>query len=587
MADKVGSAYLTVEPKLSKDFSSKVAAGGESAGASYGGKFSAAAQGAMGVGIVALGNLLSQVAEAAAKALEQFIADTIQNGAAFEASMSQVAATMGVSVGEIQDLTDYAKEMGSTTAFSATQAAEALNYMALAGYTSEQSMSMLPNVLNLAAAGSIDLARASDMVTDAQSALGLSFEQTNAMVDQMAKAASKSNTSVEQLGDAFLTVGATARSMAGGTQEMATILGVLADNGIKGSEGGTHLRNILLSLQAAAVDGVATFGDYSVAIYDADGNMRNTIDIIADLQAGLGDMDQASRDAILSGVFNKTDLSSINALLGTSTGRFQELSEAIGDSAGAAQQMANTQLDNLSGDMTMFQSALEGVQIAIFEGVSPVLREFVQLGTEGLGALKDLIVNSPLPDILGKIGAAFASVGERIGSAFMPVFEKMSAAVGKAMPYIEAAVTTAMNAIGFIVENVWTLVSDQIVGAAENIAAVIDFVWPYIEQVVTDASNAINAVIQAVWPVVSNIITNASNAVRNVINAVWPAVKNIVTNAMNGIRSVVQAVWPVVQNIVTGAVNAIKGAINGISSVVGGVRSTFRRKCYRLYRRWR
>ena len=133
-------------------------------------------------------------------------------------------------------LRSFAMEMGATTAFSATEASNALNYMALAGYDAETSMAMLPNVLNLAAAGGIDLASASDMVTDAQSALGLTLDETSVMVDQMAMAASKSNTSVAQLGEAFLTVGGTAKNLAGGTTELSTMLGVLADNGIKGSE---------------------------------------------------------------------------------------------------------------------------------------------------------------------------------------------------------------------------------------------------------------------------------------------------------------------------------------------------------------
>ena len=157
--------------------------------------------------------------------------------------------------------------MGSTTAFSATQAADALNYMALAGYDTETSIEMLPTVLDLAASGSMDLARASDMVTDTQSALGLSLEETSDLVDQMAKTASKSNTSVEQLGDAMLTIGATARNVAGGTTELSTVLGVLADNGIKGSEAGTHLRNILLKMNPDTDKAVAAWENLGISAY--------------------------------------------------------------------------------------------------------------------------------------------------------------------------------------------------------------------------------------------------------------------------------------------------------------------------------
>ena len=139
----------------------------------------------------------------------------IEAGMQFDSSMSQVAATMGTTVDQIGELRDFAQEMGATTAFSATQAADALNYMALAGYDAGTSMSMLPNVLNLAAAGGMELASASDMITDSQSALGLTLSETSQLVDKMAKASSKSNTSVAQLGEAILTVGGTAKMMAG------------------------------------------------------------------------------------------------------------------------------------------------------------------------------------------------------------------------------------------------------------------------------------------------------------------------------------------------------------------------------------
>ena len=154
MADgSIGNAYVTVKPKVDNNFGKAIEEKGAPAGSGFGSKFSGAAQKALSAGAVALGNILANVVSTAANAIKDFVADSIQTGMSFEKSMSQVAATMGVSVGEIQDLSTYAKEMGATTAFSATQAAEALNYMALAGYNSEQAMTMLPNVLNLAAAG--------------------------------------------------------------------------------------------------------------------------------------------------------------------------------------------------------------------------------------------------------------------------------------------------------------------------------------------------------------------------------------------------------------------------------------------------
>lgn len=336
----------------------------------------------------------------ATTAVVAFGKKSVEVGAQFDKSMSQVAATMGMSVDDIKNnvdgagdtfnkLRDFAQEMGSTTAFSASQAADALNYMALAGYDAEKSMRMLPNVLNLAAAGNMDLARASDMVTDAASALGLSEKETTALVDKLAKGSSKANASVEELGEAMLRVGGTAKGMKGGTTELSAALGILADNGTKGAEGGTALRNVLLGIQGSKFE--KTFGALGISAYDAEGNLRSLKDVFQDMNVAMeGWTDEKKNEAITS-TFNKADLKNVNALLATTTDRWDELSAAIDDSKGSAAEMAETQLDNLAGDITLFKSALEGAQIAISDGLSPSLREFVQFGSEGLSNITKAI----------------------------------------------------------------------------------------------------------------------------------------------------------------------------------------------------
>ena len=347
---------------------------------------------------------------AATTAVVSFGKASVEVGQAFDTAMSQVAATMGLTVDQISDLRQAALDAGSTTAFTATQAAEALNYMALAGYDAETSMAQLPNVLNLAAAGSIELAYASDMITDSQSALGLTLDQTNVLVDQMAKTASKSNTSVQQLGEAILTVGGTAKYMKGGTEEINTVLGILADNGIKGSEAGTHLRNMLLSLSAPTADAAKTLEQLGVEIFDAEGNMRGFAEIFPELNAAMAELtDQQKLDAFAS-LFNTRDIAAATALLNTSTERWEELGAAIEDSAGAAAQMAATQLDNLEGDVTLFKSALEGAQIRISDYLNPALREFVQYGTGALGELTAAFEEGGLSGALGSLGGILSDV---------------------------------------------------------------------------------------------------------------------------------------------------------------------------------
>lgn len=368
--------------------------------------------GKLNQGVNAVLKVGAAAAGAAVAGMTAFAKASVQTGMEFDSAMSQVAATMGTTVDQIGDLRAFAQEMGASTAFSATQAAEALNYMALAGYDADTSMATLPTVLNLAAAGSMDLATASDMVTDAQSALGLTMSQTTDMVDQMAAAASKSNTSVSQLGEAFLTIGATARKMKGGTVELSTILGVLADNGIKGAEGGTHLRNMMLSLQNPTKEATKSLKELGVSVYDSNGDMRSMVDIFGDLQSGLAKIDDASvKDSLIFSIFNRTDFASVNALLGTSTDRFDELTNAILNSKGAAEAMADTQLDNLNGDITLMKSALEGAKIALSDGLTPAIRDVVQSVTAFLSKKS---TQQFLQDVGSKIGELAKTITNKL-----------------------------------------------------------------------------------------------------------------------------------------------------------------------------
>lgn len=422
---------------------------------------------------------------AATGAAVAFAKSSVYVGMSFDSAMSQVAATMGTTTDQISELRDFAQEMGATTAFSATEAAEALNYMALAGYDADTSMQMLPNVLNLAAAGGIELAQASDMVTDAQSALGLSLDETTVMVDQMAKASSKSNTSVQQLGDAILTIGATARGVKGGTQELSTVLGVLADNGIKGAEGGTHLRNAILSLQTPTEDGAAALAQLGMSyadMYDEAGNLRSLPEIFQQMSGAMEGMTQQSKDAIISGIFNKTDLASINALLGTSTDRWNELSAAIGDSAGAAGEMAETQLDNLEGDTIKFKSALEGVQILLSDQLTPNLREFVQFGTKSLSTLSEAFEEGGLSGAMDALGGIL-SEGLALVIDKIPVFVdagvKLLTALGKG---IISNIPKLLDAAGQIVTNLIQGIQDSWSETSGAMDEMLDTLVDYISE---------------------------------------------------------------------------------------------------------
>lgn len=344
-----------------------------------------------------VGSTVTGVFGEMATAATKFFTDSMQEGMSFDAAMGQTSATLlknredfdagTVSIeGFTGSLRELAKLMGSTTKFTATQAGQALNYMALAGYNAQTSAEMLPKVLDLAAAGAMDLATASDMVTDSQTALGIEMQDMTVFIDQMAKTASSSNTSVQQLGDALLSIGATGRKVKGGFTELNTVLGVLANNGIKASEGGNMLRRVLMGLQGNA-DKIAELG---VEVYDTSGKMRELPSIFMELDAALGKLSDKERDEKISDIFSQFSLAGANALLGTTAEQWENLTNKILDSKDAAKAMADIQLDTLPGQITILQSALSGLKIELFEKVAPLTKNFVKSISDGLSEFTQL-----------------------------------------------------------------------------------------------------------------------------------------------------------------------------------------------------
>lgn len=577
----------------------------------------------------------------AGKALVGFAADSVQVGQTFDAAMSQVAATMGITTDQIGELRDFAQEMGATTQFSATQAAEALNYMALAGYDAETSMEMMPNVLNLAAAGAMDLARASDMVTDASSALGLDLEQTTDMVDQMAKAASKSNTSVAQLGDAILTVGGTAKQLTGGTVELSTALGILADSGIKGAEGGTHLRNILLALNPQTDKAANAMEALGFSAYDAEGNLRPLNEVFAQLQASLDGMTVEERQNYLSDIFNKTDLAAVDAMLsaaafdidqidaavqgmnidwsnaqhifddwGESTEagiqtvtslvqewvlagteqettlnylrdiiglteedaesliqtvsdsmteqgtRWTELTGYIDDAAGSAQAMAETQMDNLKGDITEMKSAFEGVQIAISDALTPTLREFVGFGTT---ALQDL--GTAFKE--GGLSGAVDAFGQILNDGITLIVGKAPELVSAGMKLIESLAMGLIDNLDVILDAALDVLLVLVDGLIENIPKLIDAALKIVTKLSDFIIDHVDLITEKGVELIAALVAGLIKAIPDIIRAV---------------PKLVQAIWKTFQNTnwLSLGVDIIRGIARGISSAAGEIMSAAR-----------
>ncbi len=369
---------------------------------------------------VAAGNLISDLTKTAATKLAGLAKSSVSVGMNFDASMSQVAATMGKSVDEIDNLTKVAKEMGSTTKFTATQAADALNYLALAGYDADKAAEVLPSVLNLAAAGGMDLAYASNLATKAMASLGIEATKSNLdeFGNKLAVGASKAGATVSELGEAILTVGGTAANLKGGTTELVTALGKLADVGAVGAEGGTHLRNIILSLQSPTDDATKLMQKLGLQVYDAQGNMRGLNEILGDLNGALDGMTQGDKDSIINALFNKTDLAAVNGLLAAQGEQWDTLAAQIDSADGAMGQMAETQQDNLLGVMTSLGSAFEGLKLAVYNEMEPSLTD---LGNYGIECVRTL--TTALSE--GGPEAMLAAAGEIISDLASGIAEQL------------------------------------------------------------------------------------------------------------------------------------------------------------------
>ena len=525
-------------------------------------------------GLKTAGALGAKALTVATTAAVGFGAASVKAGAQFDSSMSQVAATMGYTADELangtseaaknmEKLRDFAQEMGSKTAFSAYEAADALNYMALAGYDAETSMKMLPNVLNLAAAGGIELASASDMVTDAQSALGLSLEETSQLVDKMAKASSKSNTSVAQLGDAILTVGGTAKNLSGGTTELSTALGILADNGIKGSEGGTALRNIILSLSTPTDKAAKKMKELGLEVYDAEGNMRPLNDIFNDLNGTLSGMNQGDQLEVLNTLFNKVDLKSANALLATSNERWAELTTAIDNAQGAAENMAETQLDNLEGDITLFKSALEGTKIAISDKLTPSLRDFVKLGSNGLSKITEGLKN-------GGLDGAMKAIGEVLTDILQTIIKKLPQMVKAGLELIKALVKGIMDNLDLIIDSAFEIIftlADAILDNIDKIIlAIVDIVLKIAEKL-TDPQTIVKLV-EATIKLALGIAQGLIKAIPKIVEALPQIIKGLVTGLIEGLPLLIDGAVQLIAMLVVHLPDIIIGLIQAIPEII-------------------
>lgn len=564
---------------------------------------------------VAAGNLISDLTKTATTKLAGLAKSSVSVGMNFDASMSQVAATMGTTVDQIDNLTKVAKEMGSTTKFTATQAADALNYLALAGYDADKAAEVLPSVLNLAAAGGMDLAYASDLVTDAMASLNIEANKQNVddFGNKLAMAASKANANVSQLGEAILTVGGTAANLKGGTTELTTALGLLANVGIKSAEGGTHLRNIILSLQSPTDDAAKLMQKLGLQVYDAQGNMRGLNEILGDLNGALDGMTQGQKDSIINQLFNKTDLAAVNGLLAAQGEQWDTLAAQIDSADGAMGQMAETQIDNLQGAMTIMSSAFEGMQLAVYDELEPALTEAVKWGTDCISTLTSSLTEGGPEAMLAAAGEIISDLADSIAEQLpglmttgVEIITQLAQNLTDTMP---AMLDTGAEVLAALAQGIINATPALLTSATEIIAELMLYLGDHADEIMDAGMQLLESLIIGITDNLPQLITAAAGLIASfaaalishlpkilecaaalmttLVDGIFYSLENLAEAALACVAKLV-GVWDgsmdewghIGENIVSGLLNGIKGAwnslakwvSNGINGLVSGVK---------------
>lgn len=505
----------------------------------------------------------------------------------FESAMSKVSAISGATGSDLDALNQKAQEMGAKTKFSATESAEAFTYMAMAGWKTEDMLQGIDGIMALAAADGLDLATTSDIVTDALTAFGLSADDSGHFADVLAAAASNANTNVSLLGESFKYAAPVAGALGYSAEDTAIALGLMANAGIKGSQGGTALRSSLSRLIKPTDDAAALMEQYGLSMTNADGSMKSLGEVMEMLRTKMGGLSEAEQAQAAATLFGQEAMSGMLAVINASDSDYEKLTSAIYGADGAAQQMADTMLDNLSGQLTLLKSALEGLAIQFGEILMPYIKQFVQWLQNLVQKLQEMtpeqkeqIVKwaafaAAIGPVLLAVGKLVTGIGNVISvfgklKTAIPAVKGALVAVKGAIAGISAPVVAVVAVIGTLVAAFATLWKTN-----EEFRNKITAIWNQIKgtfdklcQGIVDRLNKlgfdfenIGEVLKAIWkgfcdflaPIFEGVFQNIANTFDTIVNVIlgildffiaiftgdwegaWDAIKGIFESIWNGI----------------------------------------------------
>ena len=561
-----------------------------------------------------LADLASNAIQMCVSAMKDFVTQSIEVGKNFDSAMSEVSAISGATGKDLQMLRDTAKEFGSTTMFSASEAADALKYMSLAGWDANTSASALGGVLDLAAASGMELGAASDMVTDYLSAFGMEAEKSGYFADLLAYSQANANTSAEGLGEAYKNCAANLNAAGQDIETTTALLSMMANQGLKGSESGTALAAMMRDLTAKMEDGKVQIGDTAVAVMDANGNYRDLTDILKDVEKATNGMGDAERAAALSTTFTSDSIKGLNLIMNAGVDEAAKFEEELRNCDGTAAEMAKTMQDNLGGDLTSLSSQFEGVQIALYEKFEPALRKGVEVLSELLKGVQFVIDHSSeFVAVLAAMGsgvAAYVAYTTALkvmqeGWMALEVVQKASAAAQAVLNAVMAAnpigiLIAAITALvaaftvlwntneGFRetvlqtwetiktgVSNAVTAVKEFLESAFEQIKTIITTVWENIKTFTVEIWEGLKAAVKGAVENVKNSISATLEAIKTIVTTIWNAIKTATSAAWNAIKTATSTVWNGIKTTITTVVNAVKSfvssAFNAVKTTVSNV----------------
>lgn len=487
-------------------------------------------------------------------------------GSSFEAAMSKVSAISGSTGKDLQSLTDKAKEMGAKTKFSASESAEALQYMAMAGWDTKSMLDGIDGIMSLAAADGLDLATTSDIVTDALTAFGLKASDSTHFADVLAKASSSANTNVSMLGESFKYVAPLAGSMGYSVEDISVALGLMANASVKGSMAGTSLKTALSNMAAPTDSMTEIMTKYGISLEDANGKSKPLIDVLKQLREKFGGLSETEQTAAASTLFGKEAMSGMLAIINASDSDFKNLTENINNADGAAQSMADTMQDNLQGQITILKSALEGLGIEIYEGMQAPLKDAAIEAQGYVNRLTEAFTDGGLTGLIEEAGDIFGELAVKAAEA--------------APKMVDAAIKFIQSFVDGVAKN-----SDKLASAAVKI----------IETIISGVTNAAPKLITAAKTIISAIVDNLVKLLPSEIQKPVKEAVNTIKKSFEdgGIRRAINTVKTVLSNLAKVATNLAKAVLPPLAKVVDLVANNLDKllplavSVYTAYKSWK